>query len=144
MTMLTDSQITEIADALEALGAELEARDWAPEMARPVVTAAASHLVSIAAMRAPVPQQAYFAPPPYPYGPEDFSQDAGTVSLQISVTGRTRDDLEKSARQHGRDFFGADAGLAVTLTSPACLTGDGRGYTCGAIVRQQEPPDTPR
>ena len=68
MTLLTEGLITEIADALEALGEEFETRNWNPSLAQSVVTAAAGSLVSVAAMRSPVPQQLY-PPPPYGYGP---------------------------------------------------------------------------
>jgi len=141
MTLTTD-QIKDIADDLEALGDELDCRSMDPGLAISILEAAAGHLVSIAAMRAPVPQQAYPVPPPYPY--QDLLPDAGSVSLQLTVTGRTRDELEENARKHGRGFFGTDDGLMVKLTTPACLIGDGRGYTCGAVVRQREDRDGPR
>ena len=151
MTTLTTDQITEIADTLEALGTELETRDWTSEIAQPVVTATAGYLVSVAAMRTPVPQQAYFAPPAYPY--QDLLPGADqSVPLSVLVTGSTRNELEYRAEAEGLQVFGKDAALVVTLTGTItpvlqahCGAPDGeKQYQCGAVIRQQEPRVTPR
>jgi hypothetical protein len=143
MTLTTD-QLKGIADDLEALGDELGSRNWTPDATGSVMTAAAGSLVSIAAMRSPVPQQAYCPPPPYPYGPEDFSQNQDSVPLQVLVTGSTRQELEDRAYQAGRQVFGDDASLAVTLTGTiarAEVSRDGvTQYQCSASVRQEDSP----
>lgn len=143
MTLLTTDQITEIADTLEALGDELNTRGWAPDPGASILSAAASYLVSIAVTRAPVPQQAYYAPPPpYPYGPEDFRPGPDqAVPLQLAVTGSNRQELEDRAYQAGRQVFGDDASLTVTLAGqivPSGLVREGvTQYTCSATVRQE-------
>ena len=148
---LTADQIKDIADDLEVLGAELADRDWNPDMSGSVLTAAVAPLVSVAAMRAPLPQQAYFAPPPpYPYEPEDSGTGASrSVPLQVTVTGGSRQELEDRARQAGLQVFGDGPDLDVTLTgaivSAGGITRDGvTQYQCSAIVRQREPLVTPR
>ena len=143
MSMLTADQVTEIAGALEALRNELRTRRWSGARITAVMAPAAGHLVSIAAMRAPVPQQAYFAPPPpYGYGPEDYGQPAQSVPLQTSVTGSTRGELEDRAYQAGLQVFGEGANLVVTLAGTIQDTGTRRDnvtqYQCGALVRVQE------
>jgi hypothetical protein len=143
MTLTTD-QITDIAGDLEALRNELRTREWSRTRITAVVSAAAGNLASIAAMRAPVPQQAFY-PPPYPYGPEDFGQPAGSVPLQVTVTGGTRQELADHACQAGRQVFGEDASLSVTLagqivTAPVPSRDGVTQYQCGAIVRQEDSP----
>ena len=150
MTMLTAGQVTEIAATLEDLRDELRIRRWSGTRITAVMTTAAGNLVSIAAMRAPVPQQAYFPqPPPYPYQLEDFSQNSSSVPLQITVTGSTRQEMEERAHAAGRQVFGEDAMLTVTLAGTIQGSGFLRGgetqYQCGALVRVQEdgpPPST--
>jgi hypothetical protein len=135
---LTADQIKDIADDLEALGDELSSRNWAPDLSASVMASAAGNLVSIAAMRAPVPQQAFCPLPTYPY--QDLLPGGQSATLQLTVTGRTRAELEESARQQGEGFFGTGNGLMVTLTTPAVMNPAGAtpGYTCGAVVRQRE------
>lgn len=146
--MLTDTQITEIADTLERLSDELGTRNWDPEVTTAILSTAAGHLTGTALMRAAVP-------PPYPYEPDGFSQNyAGSVTLQIKVTGRTRKELEDRARQHGEAFFGADADLVVTLGGSVAVLQyasyphpseriDPQGYVCGATIREREPGSEP-
>lgn len=151
--MLSNEQITEIADTLECLSDELGARNWDPEVITAIMSTASGHLLGTALMRASVPQQqAHFAPPPpWPYGPDDFSIQSG-VALNVQVTGRTKKELEDRARQHGEAFFGADADLVVTLGGSAAQTqpgyypgqaGETQGYVCGATIREREPGSEP-
>ena len=143
---LTTEQIKDIADDLDALGAELGSRDWDPDDSVSVVSAAAGSLVSVAAMRAPVPQQGYYPPPPYPYTPEDFSRPGAPVTLHVQVTGRTLSELKAQARLHGKGFFGTGDGLEVALSGTVSQdhsTGETL-YTCAAIVRLREGQGGPR
>jgi hypothetical protein len=142
---LTADQITDIADDLEALARALRARDIGGTYVTAMLDGTASSLVSIAAMRAPVPQQASYAPPPpYPYGPGDFGQNT-SVALHIQVAGRTESELKAIARQHGKEFFGAGADLDVALTgtvstsSVARAGSDTPAYLSSAVIRQREP-----
>jgi hypothetical protein len=141
MTLLTETQVTEIADALVALDAELAKRTTLP--LTEILTTTAGHLVNAALMRPQVPPQAYLPQPPYPYGPEDFmpGQPGQSVPLSLSVSGSNRQELEDRARAAGRQVFGEDAVLAVTLTGAIATDGrvkDGvKQYSCGATVREE-------
>lgn len=144
MTLLTADQITEIADALQALAEELDSRDWGPAAGQAVLTQAAGHVIAQAFVRTPVPQAAYFqpAPPPYPYGPDDFRPggDQG-IGLSITVTGSNRQELEEKALAAGRQVFGDGAVLTVALSGtihPADYNRESvTQYACGAVIRQE-------
>lgn len=142
MTLLTDNQVTEIAEALEALSDELTARNVALELIAGVLSTAAGHLTGTALMRASVPQAAYFQPP-YGHGPENagLTEAPAAPALAITVTGRTHAELEERARQLGKDFFGADAELNVRLTGAAAQARPGTDsdpvYACGASVQRR-------
>lgn len=137
---LTTSQVTEIADDLEALRDELTDRNFRDTLG-PILGAAASHLITTATTPAPVTQQ--YLPPRYPYEPGGYGQPARSVPLQVRVTGGSRQELEDRARAEGEQVFGSDAALAVTLIGTIITTGHVRGgenqYACAAYVRQEEP-----
>lgn len=141
MAMLTPDQVTEVTDALEALRDDLRTRRWSGARITSVMTSAAGSLVSIAAMRSPVPQAAYFQPSPYSYGPEDCGQPPYVTALTITVTGGSRQELEDRARAEGQQVFGADADLSVRLSGSIARAGHSRGgetqYTCGAEIRER-------